>query len=165
MSLEDCLVAAPQDSQTDAIARNRIATRRLLAALIEHHGQKSQPEAIEVPIIAEATTAEPIEVCVLPIPEPVLTIDGIKRVVCRHYGVSNTDLISPRREARITWPRQMAMYLCREFTTRSLPEIARRFGNRDHTTAIHAVRKVRDMIKTDVTVAAEVSNFREYLSA
>ena len=66
----------------------------------------------------------------------------IQRMVARQYNVSRADLLSSRRTANVVRPRQVAMYLAKTLTLRSLPEIGRRFGGRDHTTVLHAVRKI-----------------------
>ena len=72
-------------------------------------------------------------------------IEDIQRIVARHYNVSKTELLSNRRTRTIVKPRQVAMYLSKVMTPRSLPEIGRRFGGRDHTTVLHAVRKIEDL--------------------
>jgi len=74
--------------------------------------------------------------------KPNPSVTRIQEVVARQYGVSRFDLLSSRRTANIVRPRQVAMYLCKTLTLRSLPEIGRRFGGRDHTTVLHAVRKI-----------------------
>ena len=71
-------------------------------------------------------------------------IEDIQRVVARQYNVSRADLLSSRRTANVVRPRQVAMYLAKILTLRSLPEIGRRFGGRDHTTVLHAVRKIEN---------------------
>lgn len=73
-------------------------------------------------------------------------IRDIQRAVCEAFGVSRHDMISKRRTAQIVVPRQIAMVLCRQLTTHSLPEIGRQFGNRDHTTVLHAVRKLEPIM-------------------
>jgi chromosomal replication initiator protein len=83
-------------------------------------------------------------------------IEDIQRVVARHYNVSKADLLSSRRTRTIVRPRQVAMYLAKVLTPRSLPEIGRRFGGRDHTTVLHAVRKIEGMIGGDKTLAEEI---------
>ncbi len=83
-------------------------------------------------------------------------IEDIQRVVARHYNVSKADLLSSRRTRTIVRPRQIAMYLAKVLTPRSLPEIGRRFGGRDHTTVLHAVRKIEEMIQGDKTLAEEI---------
>jgi chromosomal replication initiator protein len=83
-------------------------------------------------------------------------IEDIQRVVARHYNVSKADLLSARRTRTIVRPRQIAMYLAKVLTPRSLPEIGRRFGGRDHTTVLHAVRKIEDLIQGDKTLAEEI---------
>jgi len=69
-------------------------------------------------------------------------IEDIQKLVATHYNVSRADILSSRRSAGVVKPRQVAMYLSKILTLRSLPEIGRRFGGRDHTTVLHAVRKI-----------------------
>jgi hypothetical protein len=88
------------------------------------------------------------------------SIDSIQRIVSRHYNVSRSDILSARRMAPIIWPRQMAMYLAKTLTLRSLPEIGRKFGGRDHTTVLHAVRKITALVQTDPKIAAEVASLK-----
>ena len=85
-----------------------------------------------------------------------IRIEDIQRAVSRHYNVSRTDMLSNRRTRVIVKPRQIAMYLAKMLTPRSLPEIGRRFGGRDHTTVLHAVRKVETMISDDTQLAKEL---------
>ncbi len=86
-----------------------------------------------------------------------IKIDDILKVVGRHYNVGRTDLLSPRRARSVVVPRQIGMYLAKKMTARSLPEIGRRFGGRDHSTVLHAVRKIEGQIKTDDKLAREVA--------
>jgi chromosomal replication initiator protein len=83
-------------------------------------------------------------------------IEDIQKIVSRHYNVSKADLLSSRRTRTIVRPRQIAMYLSKTLTPRSLPEIGRRFGGRDHTTVLHAVRKVEEMMQGDQHLAEEI---------
>lgn len=83
-------------------------------------------------------------------------VSAIQRVVAKHYGVSRLDLVSARRTADVVRPRQVAMYLAKKLTSRSLPDIAGRFGGRDHTTALHAVRKIERLRATDPALAAKI---------
>jgi chromosomal replication initiator protein len=83
-------------------------------------------------------------------------IEDIQKVVARHYNVSRNDLLSNRRTRVIVRPRQIAMYLSKILTPRSLPEIGRRFGGRDHTTVLHAVRKIEAMLNEDEKLAQEL---------
>ena len=75
-----------------------------------------------------------------------ITIDEIQRKVAEHYNLRLTDMHSARRSRNVARPRQVAMYLCKKLTTRSLPEIGRKFGGRDHTTVMHADRKIRQLM-------------------
>ena len=83
-------------------------------------------------------------------------IDDILKVVAKHYNVTRADLLSQRRTANVVKPRQIAMYLAKVLTLRSLPEIGRRFGGRDHTTVLHAVRKIDGLVAADRVLADEI---------
>ena len=85
-----------------------------------------------------------------------IRIEDIQRAVSRHYNVSRTELLSNRRTRAIVRPRQIAMYLAKMLTLRSLPEIGRRFGGRDHTTVLHAVKKIEGLSDTDEKLAREI---------
>ena len=85
-----------------------------------------------------------------------IKIDDILKVVGQHYSVAKSDLLSPRRARSIVRPRQVGMYLAKTLTTRSLPEIGRRFGGRDHSTVLHAIRKIDELMKEDDRLAREV---------
>lgn len=78
-----------------------------------------------------------------------ITIDEIQKLVSRHFELKPLDLVSARRARAIARPRQIAMYLAKRLTTRSLPEIGRKFGGRDHSTVIYAVRKIEELRDTD----------------
>ncbi len=82
-------------------------------------------------------------------------VDDILRIVAKHYNVTRADLLSQRRTANVVKPRQVAMYLAKTLTLRSLPEIGRRFGGRDHTTVLHAVRKIDRLLATDRSLSDE----------
>ncbi len=86
-----------------------------------------------------------------------IKIDDILKIVGRHYNVGRTDLLSPRRARAVVVPRQIGMYLAKKLTARSLPEIGRRFGGRDHSTVLHAVRKIDEQMKGDEKLAREVA--------
>jgi chromosomal replication initiator protein len=90
-------------------------------------------------------------------------IEDIQRIVARQYNVSRSDLLSSRRTANVVRPRQVAMYLAKTLTLRSLPEIGRRFGGRDHTTVLHAVRKIEALVGTDTSLAEEVEILKRQL--
>ena len=90
-------------------------------------------------------------------------IEDIQRVVARQYNVSRADLLSSRRTANVVRPRQVAMYLAKTLTLRSLPEIGRRFGGRDHTTVLHAVRKIENLVSNDTTLAEEIEVLKRQL--
>jgi chromosomal replication initiator protein len=83
-------------------------------------------------------------------------IEDIQKIVARHFNVSKSELLSNRRTRAIVRPRQIAMYLAKVMTPRSYPEIGRRFGGRDHTTVLHAVRKIEEMTASDQKLAHEI---------
>ena len=90
-------------------------------------------------------------------------IEDIQRLVANHFNVSRSDILSSRRTATVVRPRQIAMYLSKMLTLRSLPEIGRRFGGRDHTTVLHAVRKIDELSGHDSTLAGEIEHLRRML--
>jgi chromosomal replication initiator protein len=94
-----------------------------------------------------------------------VTIEEIIRKVADHYNLRMTDLVSARRARVIARPRQVAMFLSKMLTSKSLPEIGRRFGGRDHTTVIHAVKKIEELRQIDNQIAEEVEILRRMLEA
>jgi chromosomal replication initiator protein len=92
-----------------------------------------------------------------------IRVEDILRIVAKHFGVSRQDLLSSRRTANVVRPRQIAMYLAKTLTLRSLPEIGRRFGNRDHTTVLHAVRKIEGLVQGDKMLADEIESLKRLL--
>lgn len=94
-----------------------------------------------------------------------LTADQIISEVAGHYRVRVADIHGPRRSAGIVLPRQVAMYLVKDLTSKSLPEIGRCFGNRDHTTVLHAMRKVEGCMGSDSLFAEEVARLRQSLES
>jgi chromosomal replication initiator protein len=85
-----------------------------------------------------------------------VTIDDIQKRVCEHYNIKMADLLSPRRARAVARPRQVAMYLAKQLTTRSLPEIGRKFGGRDHTTIMHGVRKIEELRGGDPSLNEDI---------
>jgi len=120
-----------------------------LNRLLAHSKLSSQPITME---LAERELRDMIR----PIELRRVRIEDIQRIVARHFNVSRSDLLSSRRTANVVRPRQIAMYLAKTLTLRSLPEIGRRFGGRDHTTVLHAVRKIEAMVGTEATLAAQI---------
>jgi chromosomal replication initiator protein len=92
-----------------------------------------------------------------------LTIEEIQRKVAEHYNIRLSDLIGPKRVRNIARPRQVAMYLAKQLTLRSLPEIGRRFGGRDHTTIMHGVRKIEELMATDSDLVDNLAMLRRAL--
>jgi chromosomal replication initiator protein len=91
-------------------------------------------------------------------------IEEIQKLVAAHFNVSRADILSSRRTANVVRPRQIAMYLSKMMTPRSLPEIGRRFGGRDHTTVLHAVRKIEGLAGKDAVLSEELELFKRLLS-
>ena len=90
-------------------------------------------------------------------------IEDIQKLVATHFNVSRADILSSRRSASVVKPRQIAMYLAKVLTLRSLPEIGRRFGGRDHTTVLHAVRKIEGAVNADVMLKDDVELLKRML--
>ncbi len=91
-------------------------------------------------------------------------IEDIQKLVASHYNVSRADLLSSRRTASVVRPRQIAMFLSKVLTPRSLPEIGRRFGGRDHTTVLHAVRKIEGLSASDRGLAQDLDYLKRMLT-
>ena len=89
-------------------------------------------------------------------PERRITVDEIQKTVAEHFTLKQADLLSERRTRSVARPRQIAMWLCKQHTTRSYPDIGRRFGGRDHTTVLHGVRKIEELIAQDEQIARDV---------
>ncbi len=148
------------DDVIDFVARSVTASGRdlegALNRLVAHNQLTNQPVTQEM---AENTLRDLIRTN-----EPRrVKIEEIQRVVSKHYNVTKADLLSARRTRTIVRPRQIAMYLSKMMTPRSLPEIGRRFGNRDHTTVLHAVRKIEELAKADTVLSQEIELLKRML--
>jgi len=93
-----------------------------------------------------------------------ISVTEIQRAVCQHFGLTKIDLLSRRRTNKIVIPRQIAMYLCRNLTTRSLPEIGRMFGGMDHTSVLHAVRTTEKRSREDWRIAYDLAHVEGLLA-
>jgi len=148
------------DDVTDYIARYVVASARdlegALNRLFAHNQLTKQPVTME---LAEKTLHDLVR-----IGEPrSIKVEEIQQVVCKHFSVTKADLLSSCRARTLVRPRQIAMYIAKVMTGRSLPEIGRRFGNRDHTTVLHAVRKIEDMVNKDKVLAQEIELLRRLI--
>jgi chromosomal replication initiator protein len=94
-----------------------------------------------------------------------ISIEEVIRTVAKHYGIKATELKSPKRAKPITRARQIAMYLCRELTSESFPEIGSRFGGRDHATVIHGVNKITALLEVDSDLQREIKLLGKSLMA
>ncbi|HAA93644.1 MAG TPA: chromosomal replication initiator protein DnaA, partial [Rhodospirillaceae bacterium] len=92
-----------------------------------------------------------------------VTIEEIQKRVAEHYNIRQSEMYSSRRARAVARPRQVAMYLSKQLTSRSLPEIGRKFGGRDHTTVMHAVRKIEELRATDNSFAEDIELLRRML--
>jgi chromosomal replication initiator protein len=92
-----------------------------------------------------------------------ITIEEIQKKVAEHFTIKLAEMSSARRSRQVARPRQIAMYLAKQLTSRSLPEIGRKFGGRDHTTVMHAVKKVEELKETDQNFAEDVELLRRML--
>ena len=95
--------------------------------------------------------------------ENAVSVERIQREVCKHYGIARTDMISGRRTKHLLRPRMLAIHLTRRLTTKSYPEIGRRFGGRDHTTCMHSDRRISMMMASDIQLQATIEMLIEKL--
>jgi chromosomal replication initiator protein len=128
-----------------------------LNRLIAHANLFSRPITLE--------TAQEVLHDLLKAHDRRITIDEIQRRVAEHYNMRIGDMVSARRARAVARPRQVAMYLAKQLTSRSLPEIGKKFGNRDHTTVMHAVGRVTELMTADSGFAEDVDLLRKMLES
>jgi chromosomal replication initiator protein len=126
-----------------------------LNRLVAHANLFNRPVTLE--------TAQEVLHDILRAQDRKVTIEEIQRRVAEHYNMRLNDMTSPRRARAVARPRQIAMYLAKQLTSRSLPEIGRKFGNRDHTTVMHACTKVGALMEIDAAFAEDVELLRRML--
>ncbi len=147
-------------SVIDYVAENVVSSGRDLDGavnrLVAHNQLTGQVVSVEM---AEAALRDLLRVR----EARKVKIEDIQRIVAKHFNVSKADLLSARRTRTVVRPRQIAMYLAKTLTPRSLPEIGRRFGNRDHTTVLHAVRKIEELAGADRGFADEIELLKRML--
>ena len=158
------------DSETCHIADAREGSARLLALLSWHHDfnlsppPKWKPRIVWVPKALPAVLPAPSKpdwFAISDLPEP--KISEIRKAVCLHFDISRVNLDSQRRTREVVYPRHVAMYVARELTTKSLPEIGRQFGGRNHTTVLHGANKIEGQIRNNWLVAFDVAHIEAML--
>ena len=92
-----------------------------------------------------------------------LSIPTIQQKVCKHFGITLAEMKGKKRTKHIVIPRQVAMYLSREYTTSSLPKIGKEFGGKDHTTVIHAHEKIQKLMKEDPDLKQDIADLEKQL--
>ena len=135
--------------------------REMEAAAIRLHAQW---QYMRTPITCAVAEAVIKDLCLSSEPRPI-RIEDIIKTVSRHFGVSKPDILSQRRHRSVVWPRQIGIYLAKQLTARSLPEIGRRFGNRDHTTVLHAIRKIESALNSNQRLQDEIDDLKKMLKA
>lgn len=148
----------PEDVRSFLAARITSNTRELEGALkriVYNAGTLGEPITID---LAHKLLSDLLRQC-----DRKLTVEEIKRTVANYYSMKLADLDSRRRTRTIVRPRQVAMYLAKTLTSRSLPEIGRRFSGKDHTTVLHAVRQIDKLMTGDDQLAKDVENLRRIL--
>lgn len=147
------IVIEPDDEKTE----DRIACDQLLALLKRHHPEydpdiKAAPEPeLELetelepePVVAVVDVGDSDEV-----PPAVPSVRDIQTIVCWYFGFQLTEFLSHRRTGKLNYPRQIAMWLAKTLTMKTMPQLGRAFDGRDHTTILHGVRKIENMRQTD----------------
>jgi chromosomal replication initiator protein len=144
--------------------------KRFLAARMPTNTRELEGALQQIVYVA-SVTREPLDIELarreladrLNLTERRLTVEEIKRIVAGYYGIRVQDMDSPRRTRNLVRPRQTAMFLAKTLTPRSYPEIGRRFGGRDHTTVMHAVKQIERLTAADPVMADEVDQLRRIL--
>jgi len=143
----------------------------MLAERLTENGREMEGAAIRLhaqwhymktPITCALAETVVKDLCLSSEPRPI-RIEDIIKTVSRHFGVSKPDILSQRRHRSVVWPRQIGMYLAKQLTARSLPEIGRRFGNRDHTTVLHAIRKIESALDSNQRLRDEIDDLKKSL--
>lgn len=119
-------------------------------------------------LVGREVTLELVQDCladILRASDRKVTVDEIQRKVADHFNIRLSDMLGPKRVRTIARPRQMAMYLAKQLTTRSLPEIGRQFGGRDHTTIMHGVKRIEELRAVDSQIADDLEILRRALEA
>lgn len=175
-------IEAPEDDLRERIIRQRLAAMPMvevpddvIAWLVKHFTRniRELEGALNKLLAYAALTGARIDLVLaedrlaenVRSARPRITIDEIQRAVCAHYRLDRSDMSSKRRVRAVARPRQVAMYLAKELTPRSYPEIGRRFGGRDHSTVIHAVRTVEALRVADSELDAEIAAIRRSLNS
>lgn len=156
---EQAKVFLPNDAAFFIAQRIRSNVRELEGALkrVIANAQFVKQE-ISVELVREALKD------LLALQDRLVSIDNIQRVVAEYYKIKISDLHSKRRSRSVARPRQVAMYLSKELTNHSLPEIGENFGGRDHTTVLHACRKIKELISSDADINEDVKNLLRTLT-
>ena len=175
-------IEAPEDDLRERIIRQRLAAMpmvevpdNVVAYLVKHFTRniRELEGALNKLLAYAALTGARLDLALaedrlaenVRSARPRITIDEIQRAVCAHYRLDKSEMASKRRVRAIARPRQVAMYLAKELTPRSYPEIGRRFGGRDHSTVIHAVRTVEALRVSDSELDAEIAAIRRSLNS
>nr|WP_280740889.1 chromosomal replication initiator protein DnaA [Sphingopyxis italica] len=175
-------IEAPEDDLRERIIRQRLAAMPMVevpdavvAYLVKHFTRniRELEGALNKLLAYAALTGTTVDLTLaedrlaenVRCARPRITIDEIQRAVCAHYRLDKSEMASKRRVRAIARPRQVAMYLAKELTPRSYPEIGRRFGGRDHSTVIHAVRTVEALRVNDSELDAEIAAIRRSLNS
>jgi chromosomal replication initiator protein len=157
---------------TDPSFELSAAVLKLLAERLTENGRELEGavnrlyltwQLMRVPITTDLVEAI-IRDLVLGIEPRRIKVEDILRIVSRHFAVSKADILSDRRHRSVVRPRQVGMYLAKQLTSRSLPEIGRRFGNRDHTTVLHAIRKIDKEIGDNPRLKDEIEELKRQLN-
>lgn len=141
------------DLIADRVAGNGRDVEGALNRLVAHSDYTSEP-------ITTTLAEHLIRDLVFERAEPVVRVDDIQRIVAKRFNITQQDMVSKRRTRAIARPRQIAMFLCKVLTPRSLPEIGKLFGGRDHTTVIYAIRKIQELINRDPKMAETVADLK-----
>jgi len=174
-------IEAPEDDLRERIIRQRLTAMpmvdvpdNVVAYLVKHFTRniRELEGALNKLLAYAALTGTTVDIALaedrlaenVRTARPRITIDEIQRAVCAHYRLDKSEMSSKRRVRAIARPRQVAMYLAKELTPRSYPEIGRRFGGRDHSTVIHAVRTVETLRVNDSELDAEIAAIRRSLN-
>lgn len=162
------------EAEDASINANKWGSRKLLARLMEVHGTPApepEPDIVDiVPVVVRSEATETkaearfIRYLTGENGRHTPTISEIKHVIAEHFGITTTNIDSASRVWKFCRPRQISYYLSQKLTLRSLPDIARRHGGRDHTSALSGIRRIERLMQTDMQLAKTVNDLRARLA-
>ena len=160
MRLEGSRMTPEEFCHTTSVSRETLERLKVYEALLQKWNKRIN---LVGPTTLQLDTTQEVLQDLLRANDRKVTIEEIQKKVAEHFNIRFADMHSARRARAVARPRQVAMYLSKQLTSRSLPEIGRKFGGRDHTTVMHAVRKIDELRSTDSSFNEDIELLKRML--